>query len=318
MSQMVEHSLPMILTEVSVASVEQLSPSFIRVELAAPDLAHFGVEGQPLYDQRIKLVFPRADGTLASFEGADETWLTTWLQRPAEERGQMRTYTVRSVVGEGADTRVVVDIVVHEPPCGPGSTWARSAAVGDRLVLLGPRRGVTYGGIEFAPHPGADELVIVGDETAVPAIAAILEALPETAVGQVLLEVPVDADVQELRAPSGVRVSWLPRDGAAHGTLILEAAAERLAARLAAGPARLELAADDEIDPDLWETPEYSSSGEELEVGEPKVLPGVYAWIAGESAMVTSLRRYLVKEIGMDRSQVAFMGYWRRGIAMRS
>ncbi len=48
------------------------------------------------------------------------------------------------------------------------------------------------------------------------------------------------------------------------------------------------------------------------------MLPGVYAWIAGESAMVTSLRRYLVKELGMDRSQVAFMGYWRRGVAMRS
>lgn len=230
----------------------------------------------------------------------------------------MRTYTVRDVVGAGSETRVVVDIVVHEPPCGPGSTWARSAEVGDRLVLLGPRRGMAYGGIEFAPHVGADEMVIVGDETAVPAIAAILEALPATAVGQVLLEVPGAADVQELRAPEGVRVSWLPREGAEHGTLILATAAERLAERLAAEPVRLELAADEEIDPDLWETPEYSSSGEALEAGEPKVLPGVYAWIAGESAMVTSLRRYLVNEVGMDRSQVAFMGYWRRGVAMRS
>lgn len=318
MSQTVEHSLPMILTEVEVATVRQLSPSFIRVELASPDLAEFGVEVQPLYDQRIKIVFPNADGELSSFAGADDSWFGTWLQRPAEERGHMRTYTVRDVVGSGAATRVVVDIVVHEPPCGPGSTWAREAKVGDRLVLLGPRRGQLYGGIEFAPHAGADELVIVGDETALPAVAAVLEGLPATAVGRVFVEVPVGEDVQELRAPEGMVITWLPRNGAEHGTLLLAAAAERLALRAADEPARLELASDDEIDPDLWETPEYSSSGEEIAPSAPKVLPGVYAWIAGESAMVTSLRRYLVKELGMDRSQVAFMGYWRRGVAMRS
>ena len=47
-------------------------------------------------------------------------------------------------------------------------------------------------------------------------------------------------------------------------------------------------------------------------------LDGLYAWIAGESGVVTTLRRHLVKELGMDRRQVAFMGYWRRGVAMRS
>ena len=47
-------------------------------------------------------------------------------------------------------------------------------------------------------------------------------------------------------------------------------------------------------------------------------LDGIYAWIAGESAVVTALRRHLVKELDMDRRQVAFMGYWRRGVAMRS
>ncbi|WP_199905123.1 SIP domain-containing protein [Nocardioides sediminis] len=80
------------------------------------------------------------------------------------------------------------------------------------------------------------------------------------------------------------------------------------------------------MDPDLWETPSYSSSGEEIEAaagGDPsrgsgRPLDGVYAWIAGESTVVTGLRRHLVRELGMDRRQVAFMGYWRRGVAMRS
>ncbi|MGH3306530.1 MAG: SIP domain-containing protein, partial [Nocardioides sp.] len=74
----------------------------------------------------------------------------------------------------------------------------------------------------------------------------------------------------------------------------------------------------DDIDPDLWETPVYSSSGENV-AGKAAPSPrGLYAWIAGESGVVTALRRHLVKDLGMDRRQVAFMGYWRRGVAMRS
>jgi len=76
-----------------------------------------------------------------------------------------------------------------------------------------------------------------------------------------------------------------------------------------------------EVDPDLWETPTYSSSGEEVDAAVTLVghdLDGLYAWIAGESAMVTTLRRALVNDLGVDRRQVAFMGYWRRGVAMRS
>lgn len=313
-------ALPMLLTEVTVVSVERLSSSFVRVELASRGLAEFGVDG-PLLDQRIKLVFPNAAGALPDPTDVVADGLTAWLQRPAVERGPMRTYTVRELIGSGAATRLVVDIVVHEPPCGPGSTWARTAAVGDRLVLLGPRRGFPYGGIEFAPPAGTQELLLVGDETALPAVAAILAELPETAVGRAFVEVPFGDDIQGLVAPPGVAVTWLPREGAEHGTRILAAAGERLGVRTAAGARALALADDDEVDPALWETPEYSSSGEELVGAGPaaeRVLPGVYAWIAGESAMVTSLRRYLVDEVGLDRSQVAFMGYWRRGVAMRS
>ena len=76
-----------------------------------------------------------------------------------------------------------------------------------------------------------------------------------------------------------------------------------------------------EVDPDLWETPAYSSSGEAVDSPVASVghdLDGLYAWIAGESKVVTGLRRLLVNELGVDRRQVAFMGYWRRGVAMRS
>ena len=78
--------------------------------------------------------------------------------------------------------------------------------------------------------------------------------------------------------------------------------------------------APDEVDPELWETPSYSSSGEAIApartVGHE--FDGLYAWIAGESTVVTRLRRHLVNELHIDRSHVAFMGYWRRGVAMKS
>ena len=98
----------MILDEVEVRSVERLSPSYVRIELGGDPLAEFGVDG-PLYDQRIKLVFPTESGSL--------------------EGGPMRTYTVRAVRGEGVDTRLVVDFVLHlaEGATGPASTWAAAA-----------------------------------------------------------------------------------------------------------------------------------------------------------------------------------------------
>jgi NADPH-dependent ferric siderophore reductase len=315
MSQTATHSLPMILDEVEAVSVERLSPSFVRVELGGACLADFGVAG-PSYDQRIKLVFADGDGPLPSFAGADESWFGTWLERPVEERGHMRTYTLRDVRGEGEATRLVVDFVIHveDGESGPGSAWAASAAVGDRVVVMAPKRGEEYGGIEFEPGT-ANHLLLAGDETAVPAICAVLGQLPVSATGAAFLEVPTAADVQAPPHPGGVEVVWLPREGEPLGSLLHPAVLDHLGA----GPAPL--VEPEEVDPDLWETPAHSSSGEDVESPVTVVghdFDGLYAWIAGESGVVTALRRALVKDLGVDRRQVAFMGYWRRGVAMRS
>jgi NADPH-dependent ferric siderophore reductase len=308
-------NLAMLLEEVEVCRVERVSPSFVRFELGSPALTELGNDDGPYLDQRIKLVFPHGDGRVPTFDGGDDSWWDTWLQRPVEERGHLRTYTIRDVVGSGEDTRLVVDIVLHDDhdggEAGPGSTWAAQAKVGDRLVVMAPRRGYAYGGIEFAPGE-AGRLLLVGDETAVPAIAGILRDLPADAVGTALVEVPLSADVQQLASPAGVEVVWLPRDGAELGTLLHAAAIERLGA----GPVEVAVT-DDEVDPDLWETPGYSSAGEGV-AAELTRTDDLYAWIAGEAKVVTGLRRVLVRDLGLDRRQVAFMGYWRRGVAMRS
>ncbi len=310
--------LPLLLEEVEVARVERLSPSFVRVELAAPGLAEFGVDG-PLYDQRFKLVFPNARGELADFTDADESGFGSWLDLPQEERGPMRTYTIRDIAGTGAATRIVVDFVLHGDgdAHGPGGDWAASAAVGDRLVTLAPRRGVPFGGIEFDPPATATEIVLVGDETALPAIAGILRDLPPRTRGAAFIEVPRSTDVLTVQHPEGMTLAWLPRDGGARGEVLHSA----VLAHLGAESVALEPPADDEVDPELWETPTFSSSGEDVARTTRTVgheYDGLYAWIAGESTIVTTLRRALVNELRVDRHQVAFMGYWRRGVAMRS
>jgi NADPH-dependent ferric siderophore reductase len=313
-----QQPLPMILDEVEVVRVDRLSPAFVRFELGGACLAEYGVDG-PSYDQRIKLIFPHEDGPVPSFGSGGEDWYTSWLALPIEERGHMRTYTIRDVVGEGADTRLVVDIVVHADDHGdpgPGCTWAARAAVGDRLALIAPRRGHAYGGIEFDPGT-ARRLLLVGDETAVPAVCAILGQLRHDAVGAAFLEVPTAADVLTVQHPEGVEVVWLARDEDDHGVRLHQAVLDHLGAGAGAA-ASDEL---DEIDPDLWETPTYSSSGEDVDVPTTVVghdLDDIYAWIAGESRLVTGLRRVLVKDLEVDRRQVAFMGYWRMGVSMAS
>ncbi len=307
---------PMLVTDVEVLALERLSTSFVRVELGSPVLADFGVDG-PLYDQRIKLVFPGASGRFPELTLSGVSWYADWLALPEDERGYVRTYTVRAVRGARADTRLVVDFVLHPSDAGPGSAWAAQAAVGDRLVTVAPRRGMPFGGIEFAPG-GARELLLVGDETAVPAVCAILEELGPEFSGRAFLEVPHVDDVLPVSIPSAMTLEWLPRSGRSVGDLLRPA----VVAYVGDGEigeigevADLGDVPEGEVDPDLWETPTYSSSGEPVVDAAPD-LAGLYAWVAGEAGVVTSLRRHLVRECGMTRQQVAFMGYWRRGVAL--
>ena len=317
-------TLPMILSEVEVMAVARVSPSYVRVELGGAALAELGPDG-PLHDQRFNLIFPNAAGALPSFAGADEWWWSTWREIREHERGALRTYTIRDVVGSGVDTRLVVDIVVHEDDEHPdhtdgvGNRWALQATPGQRLVVFAPRRGEEFGGIEWAPG-SASRLLLAGDETALPAIRGVLRDLPADARGAAFVEVPFAADVQDdVSTPPGVELTWLPRNGRPRGVDLHRA----VLAHLTGAATAQTTVAEDEIDPDLWETPVYSSSGEQ--VAPATTVPagggpyaGLYAWIAGESKVVTGLRRALVNDLGLDRGQVAFMGYWREGVSMRS
>ncbi|MGH3350009.1 MAG: siderophore-interacting protein [Nocardioides sp.] len=314
-----------VLARVSVRSVERLSPSFARIELVGDDLADFGTDG-PTLDQRIKLMFPASPGVLPELS---HDWYTDWLALPEEERPRMRTYTIRSIEesapstssGHRIEKRLYVDFVLHPGAHGPGSDWAGVAKPGDEILVAGPKIGEEYGGTEWIPGD-ASRLLLVGDETAVPAVVSILESLPADATGSAFLEVPVAGDVQEVSAPAGMDVTWLPREGAPVGGPAVAAVGGLLGFEVKPD----DVTSVEVVDPDLWETPVYSSSGETFAAEDGSANgaagggddeDGRYAWIAGESRMVTALRRHLVNELEMPRKQVAFMGYWREGVSMK-
>jgi NADPH-dependent ferric siderophore reductase len=292
---------------VQVSGLQRLSPSFLRVTFTGADLADCAPNG---WDQRIKVLLPLPGRGLADCPTSAD-WYAEWRALPAERRNPIRTYTVRAA--RPAAREMDVDFVLHGAT-GPASAWAETAAVGDEVALVAPNArfpGPT-GGFEWHPPADASCLLVAGDETAVPAICAIVEALPVGPPARVFLEVPTAADILPLAVPAGVEVTWLPRrtDEAAapapHGAR-LSAAVVRAVQELpgGAGPAPHAL---DDVDVDaeiLWEVPEDL----------PRTTSGPYAWLAGEAGTVKGLRRHLVQETGLDRGSVAFMGYWRLGRA---
>ncbi|GII76980.1 siderophore-interacting protein [Sphaerisporangium rufum] len=285
--------------QVRVRRLARLAPSFVRVTFTGDDLDRFADNG---LDQRIKVVLPAPRGGVAAFPSGPG-WHARWRAQPDAERNPMRTYTVRAV--RPAAREVDVDFVVHGDG-GPAARWVATVAPGGAAVLLGPDAAHPgpHGGVEFRPPAGCGTVLLAGDETAVPAIVSILDRLPAGLSGEALMEVPCREDVLPVTVPDAMNVCWLPRDGAARGSLLVpqvRAAAGRLLPRRAPAPVPDE---DDRAAGELWEVPEEAAPAGQA-----------YAWLAGEASLIRTLRRYLVAERGMDRRAVAFMGYWRQGRA---
>ena len=221
-----------VLARAEVRAVERVSPNFVRVTFGGDDLFEFGTPGDT-FDSRIKIVFPPASGILPELDRDTDDWWGSFLAVPEDERGSMRTYSVRELRVTDAGTELDVDFVLHLAPglTGPASRWADAAAAGQELFIVGPRRGVAaaaHGGAEYEPGTAASVL-LAGDETAAPAIARILEDAPSDLRGCAFIEVPTPADILRIDAPAGVEVHWLPRDaGEPHGVRLIPAVLEYL------------------------------------------------------------------------------------------
>jgi NADPH-dependent ferric siderophore reductase len=288
---------PFRMFDVRVDRLQRLSPSFLRVTFTGDDLHHFADNG---FDQRLKLILP-LPGHGMTYLPTGSDWFPRWRELDDAKRNPMRTYTARLVRPEAAE--VDVDVVMH-PDGGPVARWAEEVRPGDIAALYGPdsRHEGRHGGLEFRPPEGTGCVLIAGDETAVPAICSVLERMPAGLAGEVLMEVPGEDDFLEVRAPASVKVSWLARNGSPRGDLLVPAV--QAAARHLLPPLPVPDTFDDvDVDTEeLWEVPQ-----EETPYGP------LYAWLAGEAAVIKALRRHLVAERGLDRRAVAFMGYWRQG-----
>ncbi len=285
------------LFEVALKERRVLSPSLHRLVFTGADVARMKTEGP---DQRIKVFFP-LPGQDAPEVPSGEDWYARYRALADDQRPPMRTYTLRQL--RAAQGEVDVDFVLHGET-SPASRWAVHAQPGDRVVLLAPDADCAESseGWEWKPPAGVGQVLLVADETALPAVAGILEELaaqvdPPRVLA--LLEVAGEGGAIALKAPPSAELVWLPRGQAAYGQALVEAVQARLAASpVVAGDALDEIDVDAQI---LWEQSDAGVAGP------------FYAWVAGEAGAVMAIRRHLVRDCGLDRRALTFMGYWRQG-----
>ncbi|WP_328444420.1 siderophore-interacting protein [Amycolatopsis sp. NBC_00438] len=192
-----------------VTAVRRVTPRTVRVTFTGEGLD--ALEAWP--DQQLKLLFPPPGRPVRLPAAEDDVmrWYQAYLEIPEDERPVMRSYTVRARRPEQAE--IDVDFVLHGDEAGPATSWAAAAAPGDVLGRYGPDA------LYRRPLPSGDVVLLAGDETAIPAVWSLLSEVDNAVV---FLEVPDEAEEQPM--PGDVR--WLHRDGAPHGTKLLEAVRE--------------------------------------------------------------------------------------------
>lgn len=198
-----------------VVGTEWISPHLVRVHLGGDSfdawIANADAERITKTDTYVKILFARPELGLEQpydLEALRETLAP-------EDMPVRRTYTIRSIDHEART--LAIEFVVHgdEGIAGP---WAANAAAGDRLTLSLP-------GGQYAPAGGDAYHLLIGDESAVPAIAAAVEALDADARGLVIIEVAGPDDEIYLPLPEGVELRWLHREPGDHGAPLVEAVA---------------------------------------------------------------------------------------------
>lgn len=199
--QRVRH--PLRFRALQVSQVQRLAPHLVRVTLAGDALDGFTSLG---FDDHVKLFFPDPDtGVLVAPQAGPEG--PVW---PEGQRPLMRDYTPRYY--DPVARTLAIDFALHEP-AGPATRWAQQARVGQTLGVGGPRGSMVV-------PAGFDWHLLVGDATALPAMARRLEELPAGARAEVLVEVDSAADQIALPSAAAVRVQWVVRSpGVAHPLL---------------------------------------------------------------------------------------------------
>lgn len=259
------------IVSVHVLGSKRISPNFVRVTIGGDALRDFVPMG---FDQWFRMFIPDPEqpGFRLPTSSGNLLWYAQMKMLPKDVRPILRNYTVREfrprggVFGEGPE--LDIDFASHGD-LGPASAWADSCAPGDPLGMLDE-------GLIYNPTPHARRHLLVGDESALPAIVGILGSVDPELEVRAYIEIAHADDRQDVPVSSNVEVHWLVREDATAkpGQLALATVA---AADLPDGP---------------W-----------------------YAFVAGESDLATGVRRHLVNDRHMPKSDISFTGYWRHGHA---
>ncbi|MBN9474299.1 MAG: NADPH-dependent ferric siderophore reductase [Bordetella sp. SCN 67-23] len=240
-----------------VRAVRKVTPRLLRVTLEGGDLAGFS---SAAYDDHVKLFFPAPgqERPVVPTPGPNGMVFPEDQPRPAA-----RDYTPRRYDAEAGE--LDIEFALHGD--GPAAEWAQRAEAGQYLGVGGPRGSFVMEG-EF------DGYLLVGDETALPAIARRLEELPAGARAVVVAEVADAAEQQSFDTRADVEVRWVHRDGVAPGRpeLLAQAVAE---------------------------------------LGKPR--GDWYAWIAAESGVAKRVRQVLVESWQLPKEWIKAAGYWKLG-----
>ncbi|MDB5876974.1 MAG: NADPH-dependent ferric siderophore reductase [Variovorax sp.] len=248
-----------------VVAVQRITPHLVRVTLGGDALEGFNSPG---FDDHAKIFFP--DETTGAL-----TLPTTGPDGPIWPEGvkpTMRDYTPRRFDAEARTLEI--DFALHV--AGPATRWAEQAKPGQQLGVGGPR-GSFIVPTDFDCH------LLIGDDTALPAIFRRLGELPAGARAVVLAEVDGPEDHVELPSAADVEVIWVHRQDGARGT-------STGSVRTGVGMPLLD-----------------ALRNTRLPTGD------FHAWIGCESAAAKALRAHLIDECGANPKWIRASGYWRRG-----
>lgn len=238
-----------------VERVQQLGPHMVRVVLGGDGLDDF--TPGPWTDGYVNAYFLPADAPYTVPFDVDAV-----RSLPAEQRPGSRRYTVRHWDAERRE--LTLDFVVHGDT-GVAGPWAARARPGDLLQFTGPSGS-------YSPDPGADWHLMVGDASALPAIAAAIARVPAGTPVHVLVEVAGPADELPLTSPGELHLQWLHHDA--------NPGADDLAVR-----------ALDKLD---------------------RPPGRVHAFVHGEAVVNRDLRRHLLLDWRLPRESLSVSPYWRR------
>lgn len=243
---------------IEVLRTQQLTPRTIRVTFGGEELRGFTTAA---FDNHVKLVFP-LEGQDRPVAGSMETGKLSFPED--QPKPPFRDYTPRRF--DAVSNELDIEFSLHGE--GPASSWAAQAKPGQVLGIAGPK------GSQIIPDD-FDWHLLVGDDTALPAISRRLEELPANVRVVAVVEVEDRAEQRLLPTVADVDLHWVFRSdaNAAESPLLHQLKQVRF--------------------PD----------------GD------CYAWVAGETETVRAIRKHLIEERSLNKAWMKAAGYWRRGAA---